>query len=106
MNLSQFLQQNTQSQDKINELGVRQHENRDQFQPKCLDHSPKVTRQGYTQSSSKEVKQTLLKTCSKPFKSKTSDSATTSQEFQEKKTTKTKQRTPSDKQEKHKNKES
>jgi len=28
------------------------------------------------------------------------------QEFQEKKTTKTKQRTPSDKQEKHKNKES
>jgi len=52
------------------------------------------------------VKQTLLKTCSKPFKCKTSDSATTSQEFQEKKTTKTKQRTPSNKQEKHKNKES
>jgi len=78
--------------------------------PKCnpsvLDHSPKVTRQGYTQSSSKGVKQTLLKTCSKPFKCKTSDSATTSQEFQEKKTTKTKQRTPSDKQEKHKNKKS
>ena len=47
------------------------------------------------------MKQTLLKTCSKPFKCKTSDSATTSQEFQEKKTTKTKQRTPSDKQEKH-----
>jgi len=52
------------------------------------------------------VKQTLLKTCSKPFKCKTNDSATTSQEFKEKKTTKTKQRTPSDKQEKHKNKES
>jgi len=50
------------------------------------------------------VKQTLLKTCAKPFKCKTSDSATTSQEFQEKKTTMTKQRTPSDKQEKHKNK--
>ena len=48
------------------------------------------------------MKQTLLKTCSKPFKCKTSDSTTTSQEFQEKKTTNTKQRTPSDKQEKHK----
>ena len=52
------------------------------------------------------MKQTLLKTCSKPFKYKTSDSATTSQEFQEKKTTKTQQRTPSDKQEKHKKQES
>jgi len=52
------------------------------------------------------VKQTLLKTCSKPFKRKTSDSATTPQDFQEKKTTKTKQRTPSGKQEKHINKES
>jgi len=51
------------------------------------------------------VKQTLLKTCSEPFKCKTSDSATIPQEFQEKKTTKTKQRTPSNKQEKHKNKE-
>ena len=50
------------------------------------------------------MKQTLLKTCSKPFKCKTSDSATTSQEFQEKKTTKTKQGTPSDKQEKQKKK--
>ena len=47
-----------------------------------------------------------FKSCSKPFKCKTSDSATIPQEFQEKKTTKTKQRTPSDKQEKHKNKES
>jgi len=52
------------------------------------------------------VKKILLKACSKPFNCKTNDSATTPQEFQEKKTTKTKQRTPSDKQEKHKNKES
>ena len=51
------------------------------------------------------MKKTLLKTCSKPFKCNTSDLATKSQEFQEKKTTKTKQRIPSDKQEKHKNKE-
>jgi len=42
----------------------------------------------------------------KTFKCKTSDLATTPQEFQEKKITKTKQKTPSDKQEKHKNKES
>ena len=52
------------------------------------------------------MKKTLLKTCAKPFKCKTSYSATTPQEFKEKKTSKTKQRTPSDKQEKHKNKES
>jgi len=51
------------------------------------------------------LKKTLLKTCAKPFKCKKNDSATTPQEFQEKKTSKTKQRTPSDKQEKHKNKE-
>jgi len=56
--------------------------------------------------STKGVKKTLLKTCAKPFKCKTSDWATTPQEFQEKKITKTKQRTHSDKQEKHKNKES
>ena len=46
------------------------------------------------------MNKTLLKTCSKPFNCKTSGSATTPQEFQEKKTSKTKQRTPSDKQEK------
>jgi len=76
------------------------------MQPKCLDHTPKVTRQGSHSKSTKGLKKTLLKTCAKPFKWKTSDSATTPQEFQEKKTSKTKQRTPSDKQEKHKNKES
>jgi len=74
------------------------------MQPMCLDHTPKVTRQGLHSKSTKGVKQTLLKTCSKPFKCKTSDLATTSQEFQEKKTTMTQQRTPSDKKEKHKNK--
>jgi len=38
----------TQSQDKINELGVRQHENQDQFQPKMQPKcdQTKVTRQG------------------------------------------------------------
>jgi len=52
------------------------------------------------------LKKTLSKTCAKPFKCKTSDLATTPQEFLEKKTSKTKQRIPSDKKEKHKNKES
>ena len=50
------------------------------------------------------MKKTLLKTCAEPFKCKTNDSVTTPQEFQENKTTKTKQRTLSDKQEKHKKK--
>jgi len=52
------------------------------------------------------VKKTLLKICVKPFKCKTSDSNTTLQEFEENKTINTKQRTPTNKQEKHKNKES
>ena len=76
------------------------------MQPKCFRSHSQSNKARLALKIHQRIEANTFKNLFKTFKCKTSDSATTPQEFQEKKTTKTKQKTPSDKQEKHKNKES